>query len=264
MQVHSTFRTLKLFMILCGTAALLVSCGDDETTDPTLAGNYFSASQDVGDGAARTYVTLDADGNPTAVGVRFTEEALANLPDTGEGTSYLFALPTEASATVFDNITLDWNPHGHEPTDVFTFPHFDMHFYMIDAAVKAEINPATNQNFNEMARTLPPAEYMPTDYISPDSAAVPFMGVHLIDSKDPVVPFTEVFIYGSWNGKITFMEPMMTLDWLKTKPTLQETLKVPQKFHHSGYHPTTYSVSFDAEAGEYVIELGGMVMRQAS
>lgn len=34
--------------------------------------------------------------------------------------------------TGIDHVTIDFNPCGHPPVDVFTIPHYDMHIYLID------------------------------------------------------------------------------------------------------------------------------------
>ena len=87
-------------------------------------------------------------------------------------------------------------------------------------------------------------------------------------SADNAIPgvfdFTEVLLNGSRDGKFTFIEPMMTLDWLQERPTLQEPVKQPASYQRTGYYPTTYTVRFDGAAQEYVIALGGMTMRSAS
>uniref|UniRef100_A0A7S3LPR5 DUF1996 domain-containing protein n=1 Tax=Aplanochytrium stocchinoi TaxID=215587 RepID=A0A7S3LPR5_9STRA len=38
---------------------------------------------------------------------------------------------TVTKRTGFHTVGLDWNPCGHPPADVFTKPHYDIHFYMI-------------------------------------------------------------------------------------------------------------------------------------
>ncbi|RYD93814.1 MAG: hypothetical protein EOP50_10530, partial [Sphingobacteriales bacterium] len=38
--------------------------------------------------------------------------------------------------------------------------------------------------------------------------------------------FEKTFIYGSYNGKFIFLEPMIALDYLKTKPNI--TLPISQ------------------------------------
>ena len=35
-------------------------------------------------------------------------------------------------ATGVDHITIDFNPCGHPPVDIFTIPHFDIHVYLVD------------------------------------------------------------------------------------------------------------------------------------
>ena len=35
-------------------------------------------------------------------------------------------------ATGIDHISIDWNPCGHPPMDVFTTPHYDFHIFLVD------------------------------------------------------------------------------------------------------------------------------------
>src|SRR3712207_8527145 len=44
---------------------------------------YTTLFRSLGNGDARTYVTLDGDGRPTEVGVRLSSTALEGLPETG-------------------------------------------------------------------------------------------------------------------------------------------------------------------------------------
>jgi hypothetical protein len=94
------------------------------------------------------------------------------------------------------------------------------------------------------------------------------MGLHWIDSTAGIVPgkydFTQTLINGSWDGRYTFIEPMITRAWMLQKQAVQENIKQPQAYQRSGYFPTTYNVRYDDQAKEYWISLGGMVMRQAS
>lgn len=225
----------------------------------------------LGNGTSRTYVMRDEAGEPTEVGIRISASALDGLPDGPDAQMQMVMLdlPAGAQDTGFDNVMLDWNPHGHEPEVLFGDPHFDMHFYMDD--VQHDIDPAST-DFAQRAARLPDAKYIPEGYVPPPGPAeantVPFMGLHWTDSADNVVPgefdFTEVLLNGSWDGKFTFIEPMMTREWLEARPTLREEMKQPQSYQRTGYYPSVYSVHFDETAQEYVIALGGMTMRQAS
>lgn len=238
---------------------------------PVPAGTLLGAESTLGQGMSRTYVVSDNDGNPSEVGIRISAAALEGLPDGPDATSQMsmLALPEGAPATGFDHVMLDWNPHGHEPQVLFGKPHFDMHFYT--GAVQGDIDPAT-PDFAERAARMPAAKYIPQGYVPPPGPAaantVPFMGMHWTDAADAAIPgsfdFTEVLINGSWDGKFTFIEPMMTREWLRTKPSLREDVKQPASYQSDGYYPTVYSVDFDDQADEYVIALGGLTMRQAS
>lgn len=273
MRFHGVLRNATLAFLACATVTF-VGCSDDDTTDPTdKSGTFFGPSENVGNGTAKTFVTLDASGNPSEIGLRMSETAMENLPETLATPSQMFMLdfPDQAAATVFNHLMLDWNPNGHEPEIFFGKPHFDMHFYMVDMAAVNAINP-NNADFGTRAANMPEAKYVPQDFTAPPGTpsenTVPFMGMHWTDSTDGLIPgtynFTEIFIYGSWDGEFTFMEPMMTREWLMTKPTIQENIKLPQAYKKSGYYPTTYSVRFDNDAKEYVITLGGLTMRQGS
>ena len=150
-------------------------------------------------------------------------------------------------------------------------PHFDYHFFLTDAASSAAIVP-TATGFKTKASKIPAAKYIPADFVAPPGKAlantVPGMGLHWLDSTEPPVPgkyvFTETLINGTYNGAVTFIEPMITRDWLLSKPALDEQLKLPRAFQTGGLWPTTYTVRYDAAKDEYSVALGGFVDRTAS
>ncbi|MFC7446399.1 DUF5602 domain-containing protein [Rhodococcus daqingensis] len=265
-------------------AGLIVACATltmaggtrtpvDHVAPAADVGVFYGPTQQVGDGTARSFVTLDSTGTPTEVGMRLSEGAMYDLPSTHDGAAtFELDLPEQASATVFDHATLDWNDHGHGPTGMFDKPHFDMHFYMADKAAVAEIDPAS-PDFEAKGARLPDPRHLPPHYIpllGPKLVpqASPNMGVHWIDVTDGVIPgpfqFTQAFLNGTWDGGYTFMEPMATREWLLTKPNTVRTIAQPQAYQRSGYHPTTFAITFDDAADEYVVTMGGMVLRQAS
>ncbi|MFC7448449.1 DUF5602 domain-containing protein [Rhodococcus daqingensis] len=264
-------RTARL-ALAASVAVTLAGCGTAAGSDDR-GGTFFGPSHDLGRGTSKTYVNLDTDGNPTEVGLRISESALDGLPSGPDARPQMLMLdlPDEASDTVFESVMLDWNPNGHEPQILWGKPHFDMHFYLTDMAEVHAIDPA-DPDFAAKAARLPDPKYIPRDYVTPPGPpaanAVPAMGLHWNDATDGLIPgsfdFTEVLLNGSWDGQFTFIEPMMTREWLLTRPTLREDLKLPQAYPKSGYSPTTYNVRFDDEAGEYVVALGGLTMREQS
>lgn len=258
----------------CTALTVLSGCGGTSAA-PANSGTFFGPSQDLGNGTVRTYVMLDEGGNPTEVGLRMTPTALDDLPGTAAGAPPMLMLdfPDQASATAFDHVMLNWNPEGHDPVVLFGKPHFDFHFDMVDMATLEAISPS-DPGYATKAERAPEAKYVPEGYVVPPGGpaaaqAVPGMGVHLIDSGDTsIVPgsydFEQIVINGTWDGRNTFIEPMITREWLLTAPNSQQALKLPQAYQRAGYHPTTYGVHVDEQTKDYVISLGGMSMRAAS
>lgn len=283
MTMHSRrFERGVRLVAAIGTALVLAACansgtqatGGAPTTEASQAGTTFGPSQPLGNGTAKTYVTLDAAGQPTEVGLRLSATALDNLPqNTGPGDATMLAFPDQAVGTPFNHVMLNWNPQGHDPIELFGKPHFDVHFDMVDMAAMQAVNPDDPQ-FAAKAAHLPDPKYVPQDYVVPPgppaaAQAVPGMGVHLVDGSDPtLVPgkynFQQIIISGVWDGRYTFTEPMITREWLLTQPTLQGNLKQPQAYQQTADYPTTYSIHVDPPTKDYVIALAGMTPRQAS
>jgi hypothetical protein len=231
----------------------------------------FGPSQGLGNGSAKTYITLDDDGRPTEVGVLLSSTALDGLPQSG--TMLMLDFPDEAASTAFDHVMLNWNPQGHDPIELFGKPHFDFHFDMVDMATMHAINP-DDPDYAAKAERLPEAKYVPQDYaVAPDvpvaDQAVPGMGVHWSDASDTsLVPgtydFQHIIINGSWDGRLNFFEPMVTKAFLMSEPDLEQPLKQPQAYQMTAYYPTTYALRVDEQTEEYVISLAGMTARTAS
>ena len=231
-------------------------------------------SQALGQGSVWAYVVPDAAGTPLEVGVRLIGAALTGLPTAppdGHPMPVVLTFPSGANAGVLDHVEFYWNPVGHEPAGVWDKPHFDYHFFMVDQASARAVDPA-NPDFPTKAAKIPDAKYIPTDFVAPPGTAVantvPGMGLHWLDQTEPPIPgqyqFTETMINGSYDGTRTFIEPMITRDWLLTHPTLDEQLKQPQAYQKAGLWPTTYTVRYDAAKDEYAVALGGFTDRQAS
>jgi hypothetical protein len=218
-------------------------------------------SKAVGNGEAYSWVTLDAEGNPSAVGVNLNECALSGLPE-DQVTEFIIPLPKkEASTIAFNHIGLDWNPKGHEPQGIYDKPHFDVHFYMIGQKERDKIT-ATGEDLAKIEKK-PSPEYIPEGYV-PTPGGVPRMGAHWIDPSSPEFngqPFKETFIYGFYNGKMAFVEPMVTIAFLKTKPETIKQLKLPRCYPTSAYHPTSYSIRYNEMSKEYTVALEGITLR---
>lgn len=235
----------------------LTSCKEDGNTTPSPSGTKYGTSLNLGNGTARTFVQMDANGNPTQIGVAISEAAMNGLP--ADGKELILELPAEGSKTPFKHVLFGYMPHGHEPAKVYDQPHFDVHFYHISNAERLTI---TDDKKAQLARD-PEAAYLPSGHIN--GGPVPGMGVHWIDPTGDEFGgkvFTKTFIYGAYDGKIIFYEPMVTVAYLKATADQLIPIKQPQKVATAGYYPGAYRVRFNAAEKQYEILLDQLSMKQ--
>lgn len=269
-QVSTAVALLLLIIGLALTHGAVLGAGNQgrRSGSPAKqrAGTFVGATKPLGGGTVRSWVTLDEAGKPQAVGLTFSESALktapTELPRGQESVEINLPLPKEAAATAFDHIGFDWNPMGHPPANIYTVPHFDIHFYTISTEEQARIT-AQGADLEKCYRR-PEAGYVPAGYILPPDTAVPRMGAHWIDPNGNELkgqPFTKSFLYGNYDGKLIFFEPMIAKSLFETKVNVTEYIKLPQKYARPGYYPTKYSMTYDPIKKEYTVALEGMVLR---
>jgi hypothetical protein len=236
------------------------------TASLNTTGMVFGTATPLGLGSARSWVKLDKDGKPTAIGLTFTEAALAGLPQTlpagQEGTEYVLALPREAAATPFNHIGINWNPQGHPPGHIYDTAHFDFHFYLISPEARNQITARGADR--EKARKQPPLEYVPDGYMYAPDSEIPRMGGHWANPESNEFrgqPFTRSFLYGNYDGQIIFMEPMITKAFLDARTSVTEIIKQPRRYATPGYYPSKYSVLYDPANKQYTVALEGLTLR---
>ena len=263
-------------------------------------GMQYGPAVKVGNGTARTYVVRDPKLNiPVEMGVALCDCAMDGLPakdphaahkaaasahEHVDNHVYLLSLP-KVGVAPYQFVELDWNPGGHEPPGIYDQPHFDFHFYTISPEERAAIVP-TDPDFQKKADMLPAEAQRPEFYAmaAPPGApapGVPLMGVHWIDVRSPELqgmmgkpelykPFTTTFIYGSWAGRFTFVEPMITRAYIMSKKTAtdaatqNELIPVPtaKQYSPAGYYPSAYRIAWDAAAKEYRIAITQLQMKK--
>lgn len=254
-------RLITMTMML---AAAISAC-DETGTGPGEAGTYVGPAEPLGNGDVRTYVELSEDGDPNVVGVAIAADALSGLPTGPAPLQLVLTFPEQIEQTPFQHVLFDWNPEGHEPPGTYDLPHFDVHFYTTSSADREQITP-DDPDYEAKLAAAPPAEYLPSGYVQ-FPGGVPQMGSHWGDSNAPEFrgePFTTTLLWGSYDGDVTFVEPMMTKAWLESMPEFEESLVLPEKYEVGGYWPTTYGAFYDAESDEYRIYVGGLTERQGS
>jgi hypothetical protein len=168
----------------------------------------------------------------------------------------VISIPSDAPATVYDHIGLNWQPEGHPPPRVYTHPHFDVHFYLISRAERDQITPA-DPEYEAKIAAQPSAEETPPRY-APDPEGVPRMGTHWtnIDSHEfHGSTFTNTMVYGFYDAKMVFIEPMVTRAFLLSRPDDTKTIQVPERYPARGRYPRAYTVRYDATTDNYRVEL---------
>jgi hypothetical protein len=232
---------------------LLFSCKKD---DP-LAGTFTSAKASFGSGKAWVYVQNDNDGNPLEVGVTMDEAAFNAFDANFNDLSIAMDYPKEAERTPFKHQFIGWNSNGHEPTGIYDLPHFDLHYYAMASAARDAISVFDTIK----AANMPMADFFPTAYFP--TGLVPTMGVHWNDGTSPELngtKFTETFIYGSFDGKVTFMEPMITKEFIAANASFEKAIRQPAKYQTAGlFYPTKQGFTHDTGNKEYRFFLSSFV-----
>ena len=241
-----------LAVVALAASPLLASAGD-------LSATYRGKPVPFGQGQAHTVVRTDDAGKVAAISIVLSEQALAGLPAAKMAPAYLLRMPAKGPRTVVDHVVINWEAAGHPPPKIYDVPHFDFHFYMVKRAETMKVR------FNSDAESAdpgqqPPAELLPAGYILPPGTAVPKMGVHAINTKAPEFqqqPFTATLIYGYYNKRQTFIEPMVALSFLQSKPAFSAPMERPASYSKAGSYPSSYSVSYHPDSKSYEIALNG-------
>lgn len=259
MRSIAIFPKRYLMVLACAAIAIFSGCSkDDETpSTPSQAKTVVGETKTIGAATLKSWVQLDDAGNPSSIGLTFTENFFSELPSTNA--SYELTFPQQATMTPYDHISLDWQFHGHGPQHIYDVPHFDMHFYTVSKTERQAVIPGDDTTPVE-------AQYIPKDYTVPGPPeAVPMMGVHWLDSLSSEFhghAFNHTYIWGFYKGKMMFHEPMITRAFLESKTNVTVDLKQPQAYQRTGlYYPTKYSIKYNATTKEYTCSLEGLTKR---
>ena len=293
---------------MVGIAAAVVLVVAGWTSFSGLPGNIAApalradgSAQRIGNGTVRTYVLYDPANRsvPIEVGIALSAKALEDLPApmAGHGATdamsshfdtheRLLAMP-EQNPTPYKFIQFNWNPGGHEPPGVYDAAHFDFHFWTVGNDVRESIVPE-NSDFAAKGGRLPEEQFRSQFYVDNATAAhapaavvtVPKMGMHWLDVRSPELQglvghperaqkFTKTYIYGSWDGKFVFDEPMITREYLAAKLTAEAAnrdelieMPTPARREVAGYYPRAYRISYDPETKEYRVALTRLTWQQ--
>ena len=260
---HYKFLTMKKTLIYLSLLITVLSACKKDKDDPTPVVNpapttYYGTESTIGNGIGKTFYTQSAAGVPLEAGVVLNADALTGL----SGSSQMYSMPYHANAAAsgYTHALLGWNPSGHPPFNIYGAPHFDFHFYRgMTEAERMMITGSNTAQFNN----IPDSMYRPSDYLK-DAVGIPMMGLHWVDQLAPEFnggTFTRTFIYGSYDGKFVFYEPMITLAYLQTNPNEKIAVRQPPMVQETGYYPSNYNIKYLSQTNEYVVSVD-LIKRQ--
>jgi hypothetical protein len=245
-------RFPKYLLFLAITLIVFSSCKKEKTKTANCGGRYyFSESQSLGKGSLRAWVMEREDGTPGAVGVSISKRALENTPHSP--IEFVLPIPKKYGENFYTHAYVSWNPHGHDPNGIYDINHFDVHFYTIPSIQREIIHEHDSLKFN----SLPAAQYVPKDYIK-IPGGVPKMGAHWVDSTAQELKgttFTKTFLWGSFNGRFIFYEPMITYDYLTSRQLELIPIKQPTAYQLDGWYPMMYKIAYSGPSKEYSVSL---------
>jgi hypothetical protein len=223
---------------------------------------FYGPQVHMGNGKARSFFTISHTGVPQELGIEMTEGVFSGISEDHALASFVLPLHHKAQdATPFEHVYMNWNANGHPPFAIFGVPHFDFHFYTTSSASRMAI-PEYTPTPGNLFDILPPVPYRPAGFV-PTPGGEPQMGKHWVDVVHPVAPgtFTHTMIYGSYNGQLTFVEPMITRAFLQSGATVSVPYGQPAQFQETGtYYPTVYNIRDDA-SGKHYVTLSNFVLR---
>ena len=107
---------------------------------------------------------------------------------------------------------------------------------------------------------------MPTDFKDVEAVA-PAMGNHYVDLTAPEfrgTPFTRTWIYGAYDGRVTFYEEMVTLDHMKATAEACYPIKAAPAVAQAGRYPTRSCLRQVKGEPAYTVSLESFETRPAS
>lgn len=255
-------------LLVSVASAVLLALFSHPTFAQETSRTSWGPPLDLGNGVVRTYVMRNADGAPVEIGVAFSDGALEDLPAPVDDDmiasihTWPLAFPTDTPAP-YRFVGFDYNALGHPPVGIYDVPHFDFHFNFVSQAARDSIVPS-DPDWDAKAKRVPEADMMPSGYDLLPLPPIPQMGVHWRDPASPEFhdqPFTETLLYGTWDGRLIFVEPMITLDFLRGVQDTTTSFPVPEKVSRPGWYPTKYRVYRDPDSGQVRVALTGLVHR---
>ena len=247
----------------------------------------------MGDGHIESFVRLNRNGKIKALGVLISEEVLESLPtEKNDGTTCwdsnedgILDRDTECAAghvrilylpkladLPFKYIQFNWQRDGHGPVGIYDKGHFDMHVFIQDNLDRLAIRPGPCPAIINCDDVLKAAKELPEEFVpvgmtyQMGGAGQAYMGGHMADESSQEwhgTPLTHAHTYGVYDGHVTFIEPLVNTEWLKTKPNECAPILQAPEVEVSGYYPKKFCTRFFERSNKYAMTMENFEYREA-
>jgi hypothetical protein len=244
-------------------ALLVVGCAGDapeDAADSAPAPVMAVVDGSCGDvyGAEVCTWAETTDGSVTSFGATVPMGSIEGAPDEMEMAwpplvAALVPLPDPVREQMgVHSLKVYWEAHGHPPGP-YLVPHFDFHFYTIDAATTDAIDCS-----DESKPEALPAGYALPDVDIPElgnliGLCVPEMGMHALleEELQSEETFSGTMVIGYYEGDPIFFEPMITRSLLMEGQTFSLDMPSVPGTVEGVRLPTRFEAQFDAEENAY-------------
>ena len=195
-------------------------------TQVTHAATYYGNTVTAGSASARVYVIENGSG-AVEVGIEANATAFVNL---ASDIHLHLELPANGSFDVspIDHVDIGFAVGGHPggpwsdeagvpENSYWAVPHFDVHFMTISDADANSIAIPDPADVNDPAYVYPEASELAAGYALGPNSGVGGEGSHWAansEFSDFPAPFDYNFLYGFYDGSMTFEEPMVAQTFL--------------------------------------------------
>ena len=257
-------KPLQVLAALTATGALtsLSGCGGANLGNEYYnadTGIFYSADQPLGNGFARNFVDL-RNGVPLRLGIELTPAALTNLPAVPEdvpAAPFISPVPPKTHGTPFTGDVLVYSS-GHEPPNTATPEPAHFHLTFIIRPLLQTTAPFSLELAPIAANEFPQGTMRVVDELNPQGVIVSGVGVSVDDptqpsNRPPLTTLGQNFFF--FDGHLNAIALGPTIDFLKSKQSLQQAIKQPPVYPRGGFYPYAWGVHYDPVRNVHVIEL---------
>jgi hypothetical protein len=216
---------------------------------------------DMGAGQIRTWTELDGAGAPARIGIAIDTATLDGADQTAE--AYVELSSSARLGTVFDHVAINYRLRGHGPESVYGVPHFDIHVYGVEPAVRMAVD-CDDEPMPDPSR-IPVPYFIPSTAPEPEGTCMAGMGIHALDPRSPELaetdpaPFSHTLILGYHAGEFAFVEPMVTQELLRTREEYSYDLNPPLAGLDGKLWPTRIEATYDSSEDAYHFVFDGLI-----